>query len=138
MKYYETAKFKKLNDKWAEKLKKSGFVEQEETMEVLDIHGVKKVGDRLKNWASNLFRGRFNTTQYEAQLTYYRLAGQFLHDHQFDSRIEKEIWEQHAKGLSMSKIDIAVGTNSGKAKRVVYKLQKLMFEKLKEENQQDD
>jgi hypothetical protein len=137
MKYYETAKFKSLNNKWQEKLKKDGFQEQEESMEVTDIHGVKKVGDRLKNWASNLFRGRFNSTQYEAQVTYYRLAGQFLHDHNFDSRVEKEIWEQHAKGLSMPKIDTAVGTNAGKAKRTVYKLQKVMFQKLKEENQDD-
>lgn len=133
-KFYETDKFKKLNAKWTEKLKKGGFKEQEETMETLDIHGVKKVGDRLKTWAVSLFRGRFNSTTYEAQLTYFRLAGHFLHDHKFDNGIERAIWGHHAEGMPTARIDAVVGTTAGKAQRTVVKLSKIMMEKLKEAN----
>ncbi len=133
-KFYETDKFKKLNAKWQEKLKKDGFKEQEEATEVTDIHGVKKVGDRLKSWSTSFFRGEINSTQYEAKVTYFRLAGQFLHEYRFKNELEKRVWEHHANGLSMSKIAAEVGTKIGRPIRIVNRLAKVMKEKLKEEN----
>lgn len=77
---------------WYKKLKDSGFddVEQDE--------------ERLKNHSTNFFRNNFNETAYTANLNYYRLAGQFLHDHKFQSKKERLIWELHSEGHGRAKI----------------------------------
>lgn len=137
MKFYESAKFKKLNAKWTEKLKKDGFKDQEEMIEVLDIHGVKKEGDRLKTWTTSLFRGRFNQTRYDAQVTYWRLVGQFLHEHSFKNQIERTIWELYTKGIHLSKIAPEVKIKPRTVISIVSRLSKLMLEKAKEVREDD-
>lgn len=133
-KYYETDEFKKLSKKWAAKLKDSGFNEQEEICTVKDTNGQSIDSDRLKTWTTSFFRGRFNPIQYEARTTYFRLAGQFLHDHMFDNKLERVLWNHHANGLSFPAIALLTGKSLGKCKRVVAKLTKVMLSKVKEED----
>lgn len=132
-KYYETDKFKQLNKRWQEKLKKAGFVDHEEAITIVNPDGPKTDDDRLKTWSSSLFRGRYNATQYEARLTYYRLAGQFLHEHEFENKLEHTVWELHSNGVGLPKIDVITGKKTGKCRRIVAKLAALMMQKLKED-----
>ncbi len=129
-KYYETPKFRKLNAKWQEKLKKDGFVDHEEQTKPEQFEPM------LKTWAFSLFRARHNATQYEARVTYYRLAGQFLHEHSFENKTQRTIWEHHCNGLSNRKTDEAMGNVIGVARRVVVKLRALMIESNKASNEE--
>jgi hypothetical protein len=81
-----SAEFKKLQAKWYKKLKASGFEDAE------DGEG------RLKVWSSHYFQSRYSTTAFNAQESYFRMAGQFLHTYAFESRTDREIWRQHAEG----------------------------------------
>ena len=80
--------FKKLASVWNKKLKDSGFVDIE------DKNG------RLKLWTSHYFRTRYTPSSFAARQEYYRMAGQFLHTHVFDSPAEKELWRLHSDGLA--------------------------------------
>lgn len=88
----KTKEFNKLEAKWYAKLKKEGFedIEQNE--------------DTLKLWSTHRFSREHNTVLYEAKEEYYRLAGQFLHEHQFKNLFEKGMWEYHSGGSSIRDI----------------------------------
>ncbi len=80
-------KLNKLKDKWYAKLEREGFndIEQED--------------GRLKSWSMHFVQARYgNTAEFEAKQDYYRLAGQLLHEHKFESELEKLIWEKHCEG----------------------------------------
>jgi hypothetical protein len=91
---YNSKEFKKLQSKWYKKLADAGFedIEQED--------------GNLKRWASSVFKSRYDPTLFAAKEEYYRLAGQFLHDHVFDTRVEKMIWERHTAGISQEDIHL--------------------------------
>lgn len=77
--------FKILNDQWYKKLKNEGFedIEESET--------------RLHKWSPPLTR--FNAEIFESKQVYYQLAGQFLHEHIFESNLHKKVWELHSEGI---------------------------------------
>ena len=91
--------FLKLQKKWYEKLKKSGFEDAE-------------TGPYLKQYSSRLFEtnqhkmiNNNNTELYYAtKEQYYRIAGHFLHEHVFQDPIHKTIWQEHSEGLSVREI----------------------------------
>lgn len=123
-KFYDTKEFKEINDKWKQKLKKSGFqdIEQDE--------------ERLKKWDSTFFVVNYNKTLYAAKETYYRYANQFVHDHMFNSKLDKNIWEKHARGLSMQDITDSLKNNKATATMdkvctTIQKLSKLMKQRYK-------
>lgn len=89
---FKSKEFKDLKDKWYKKAAKSGFkdIEQDE--------------DNLIVWASHLFRATYDATKFQAKEEYYRAAGHFLHDYEFDSKRDRLVWEKHAEGLSIAKI----------------------------------
>jgi hypothetical protein len=84
--------FKELQSKWYGKLKKSGFddIEQDE--------------EHLKIWHSHFFLSRYDATKYEAKEEYYRMAGHFLNDYKFKTKVEKLIWQYHCDGISLREI----------------------------------
>lgn len=84
--------FDKLQAEWDKKLAESGFEDAEQR------------DGNLKLWSSMLFKVHHNPTLYQAKEEYYRLAGQFLHDHKFVDDTERAIWELHAEGTSMRDI----------------------------------
>lgn len=85
---FKSKAFKDLKDDWYAVLKESGFedIEQDE--------------NNLKRWDSHHFKAQTTPTTFEHTQEYYRLAGQFLHDHAFAGAWEKKVWELHASGLS--------------------------------------
>lgn len=84
--------FKKLQEKWYGKLKRSGFED------------IERSDESLKKWSLMFVTDDSTEITREAKTEYYRAAGHFLHDHQFDSTTEKRIWELHSSGLSIRNI----------------------------------
>lgn len=94
-KYYETAAFKRLNSSWAKKLEKSGFkdVEQPASFESGAPDG------NLKQWSSWLSEpSKLDPAKYAAKEEYYRLAGQFLYEHEFSCDEQMWLWQLHSEG----------------------------------------
>jgi len=90
--------FRELQRKWDEKLAKSGFV---------DIERKDRVGASsrmLKTAALKNIVDQYTPEQFEIKQEYYRLAGQFLHDHKFKSGKDREIWRLHSEGVSIRNI----------------------------------
>lgn len=78
-----------LKSQWYGKLAKEGFVDIEDDQErIKKRHGSKFAEKRL-----------YDETRHEAQVEYYQLAGKFLHDHEFDSKKDKAIWQLHSEGV---------------------------------------
>lgn len=106
---YKTKKFAALKKTWYGKLKKSGFEDAEgENNALTNWHGQIfmadcKVdsGDILPTQES---RHAVVRTFWQAKEIYYRIAGQFLHEHQFKNWVEKKIWELHSKGVPVREI----------------------------------
>lgn len=110
---------KALQKIWYEKLKKSGFV---------DIEDTNSSKQYLKSWHSIYFHCRYTPQSFEEKQEYYRRAGIFLHDHKFDSRLEKAIWSLHSEGMSIQKIghELNLSSTNGNWKNSVpYILKKL-------------
>lgn len=91
-KYWTTQAFKQLNAKWQKKLKKSGFEDAESDEE------------HLIDWSRTVFSKRPEYDQSKEE--YYRLAGQFLHEHMFQTETERKIWALHQDGVSIRNIVI--------------------------------
>ena len=92
----QTKQFKNLRDRWYKKLKDSGFedIEQDE--------------DRLKEYSTTRFTSGKNNklppdqikTLNDSKEEYYRVAGHFLHEHEFNNEVDRFIWQKHAEGHS--------------------------------------
>lgn len=79
--------FKKLQETWDNKLKRSGF----QDIEQRDGH--------LKTWSTQFVLDH-SDSQIEAKQEYYRAAGHFLHEYKFTHPAERRIWELHCAGIS--------------------------------------
>lgn len=116
--------FKKLQKRWYQKLADDGFEEAEQ----LD-------GNLIK-WHSFQFARQGNSTvPYAASKTeYYRLAGQFLHEHEFRNNWELRVWELHSDGKSMRTIAAILSkelrhTNKMQVNEKIKELSKEMMDK---------
>jgi hypothetical protein len=117
-----SSELKKLQKLWYAKLKKSGFndIEQDE--------------DNLKVWSADKFGPKKALVQnggWEAKEEYYRLSGWFLNEYQFATKLERLIWEEHDKGISI--VDITkmlkkrrVKTNRDKVWKTIKRLEDTM------------
>lgn len=85
--------YESLKKTWYAKLKKSGFedLEKDEYNFKAGTHG-------------SYFRTKETVRNYYAKSEYYSIAGQFLHNYEFESNLEKVIWEYHANGISIRNI----------------------------------
>jgi len=124
MKFYETPEFKNLRSKWAKKLEKSGFDDAEQE------------DGNLKDWSAGFLRKRISSLYNESKQEYYRLAGQFLHEHKFEDKLERRIWELHQEGKSLNYIlaylkKKKVKTYRQKIHKVIQKLAAVMLEPCK-------
>ncbi len=114
--------FKKLQAKWYKKLKNSGFEDIEDTK------------GYLKEWSSKYLKKSNGGVKAKAKEEYYRLTGQFLYDHKFESPLEKRIWRMHAEGMSGESITAIlkakkVNIYHNKVKRIIKNLANLMVTK---------
>jgi hypothetical protein len=101
-KFWQTANFKKLQDRWTKKLEDSGFVDIEQPE-----HFKSGVPDgALKTWVGRKYSkpSAPDIETLQEREEYYRLAGQFLWSHKFSSGAERLIWELHSNGKSIRNI----------------------------------
>lgn len=87
---FKTKQFKTLKDKWYQKLEKEGF------------NDIEYDENSLIVWESTSFQNRYDPAQAEFNTEYYRAAGHFLHDYQFENNRQRIIWEQHANGITIA------------------------------------
>jgi hypothetical protein len=88
-----------LQQKWDLKLAKAGFVDIED-----------RASGNLKEWHS---ANQYLSPAHEEDKEYYRLAGSFLHDHKWPSRLYKQIWELHSQGMPIRAIAAKLGRSKG-------------------------
>jgi hypothetical protein len=92
--FYETAKFKKLRDRWYRKVARSGL----EDIEILDHEG-----NVSSNMLLGVSRGDLRRNLYKKETEdYFRFARQHLWGIQ--GRRRRKIWELHADGYSVARI----------------------------------
>jgi hypothetical protein len=116
-KFYETKEFKKLEQRWKSKLKKSGFDDAEQS------------NGMLKVWSSTRAQVEYkNPIALEAKQTYYRLAAQFLNNYSFKNKTEYNIWKLHCEGVSFTNIQKQLQCSHGAPQRVITRLKKAMKE----------
>lgn len=93
---FKTKEFKSLQKEFYAKLKDElGF----EDIEVLD-----SPKEFLGSWHDSYFTARHNAEEFSEISQYYNSAADILSNFNFESEIEKNIWEKHSLGLSIRKI----------------------------------
>lgn len=115
---------KALQKEWYKKLKDDGFTD------------IENDEDHLKFYNSQ-FAAQFverDSYVWEAKAEYYRMAEHFLHEYEFESELEKVIWEYHANALSyrdiakvLKKLKLVKKTNRTTVYITVNKLKDKMF-----------
>ncbi len=85
--------FNKLKANWYSKLARSGFEDIEQDEEYLK-RGVSTIDPRRVTW--------------ESQAQYYQMTTDFLNDYEFNSNLERIIWEYHSNGISGRDIAITL------------------------------
>jgi len=96
---------KSLKNFWDDKLETSG------------VENIEQEDGNLKTWSSLPFYDPSgNKTEFfRAKEEYYRLAAQFLYEHNFTSRRDELIWKYHSEGISRRKIRGLLKTKGYKA-----------------------
>lgn len=125
-KFYETDKFKKIQQKWKEKLEKSGFTDIE------DENGY------LKEWATSRAALEQHAVLRDAKEIYYRLASQFLHTYSFKSQLEYNIWKLHCEGKSYPKIEKELNLGINRARYTIKRLKDEMQSSIRLEADNDE
>lgn len=87
-------KFKRLQERWYQKLAESGFKDIEKNGLLRVYHDSSdRDGGRLLDPIKN-----------EARRAYYDMASEFLYTHKFKDELERGIWEMHSQGNSVNQI----------------------------------
>jgi hypothetical protein len=95
MSKFKTKGFKELHRAWMKKLKDEGFNDIEDLNSPLEL---------LKTWDSTYFID--GPEDFAGTEEYYQVAQELLNSHDFDSELERKIWELHSNGLSVRSIEI--------------------------------
>ena len=111
--------FKKLQQKWYQKLARSGFEDIEDTNSEREL---------LHTWDSLYFLSRYEVDQFHAKERYYQLANQFLEEHEFDTSWAKGIWACHCDGMSGREIIRVRGIRKRKSKDKVFSTIRMLEE----------
>ncbi len=95
------SEYEKLKKVWYKKLADSGFVDIESNSDrissthVSRFSGLKKYGEFSNEWRAS-------------KEMYYRYATSFLNEYQFETELEKTIWEYHSNGMSSRQIALTL------------------------------
>lgn len=116
-KFYQTEEFKKLNEKWRQRLKKSGFEDIEEN---------RGEEQSLRVWHRHR-SSYFDVLIFYHLQEYYYTANKFHDEHTFKSKTEKEIWRLHANGQSLRNISTQLNIILSRVRTTVAKLKKIML-----------
>jgi hypothetical protein len=85
-------KLKALTEKWYDRLKKEGFED------------IESSPDQLKQWHAHRIPCYYTPETYKDKEEYYRLAGQFLHDYEFEKEFDRQVWKLHSEGATFKAI----------------------------------
>ena len=112
--------YDKLRKLWYEKLAAVGFEDAES-----DDHN-------LKVWSSQFARKK-SVVSWEAKAAYYYMANNFLNEYEFETDLERIIWEYHANAISVRDITkllkgVKINTNRMTVWRTVHHLETIMKE----------
>lgn len=116
--------FKKLQADWDAKLKESGFedIERNHTF--------------LKRFHKDDMLDTFSNHDGATRMEYFAAAGRFLYDYQWESLVDRTVWELHCQGLSVREIARALkGTevkSKWKAHQIVQRLKTAMVDSWRE------
>lgn len=82
----------RLKEVWYRKLERSGFkdIEHDE--------------NNLIDYSSSFNHNKRSAKDFYAKSEYYSMAGQFLNEFKFKSKLQKIIWEYHSNGVSARNI----------------------------------
>lgn len=120
---FRTKEFKVLEDLWYKKLKATGFEDIEPGKKYL-----KFSAEGYMSRSSNKGREAYFASKEE----YFRLAGHFLYDHQFENETDRFIWERHAEGESLREIVVSLKSKGVKkaltqVKETIHRLRAIML-----------
>jgi hypothetical protein len=124
MKFHQTEDFKRLQSKWYKKLAKEGFSDIENEKDLKVLHST---------WFHARHKEKNIHETHNAKREYFRLAGIFLHVHEFASDLEKTIWELHTDGFYLREIATKLRTKQNKVNKdnvrlTLQKLTQAMFD----------
>lgn len=107
---------KTLTKTWYKKLKDSGFNDIEQENGLLKDYSNRFYRSQFKEDSGDSLENKIQskTLINEAKEEYYRLAGQFLHEHNFNSLVDRHIWKSHSEGLSSRAISKNLRIITGK------------------------
>lgn len=106
---------KQLTKVWYAKLKKSGFVEAEDT---------NSVNEFMKQWDDYHFRSMHSPEKFQEIQDYYQLATEFLGVHEFNDKQERNIWQLHADGFSIRQTATKLRLQKDKVHKILRRLKK--------------
>lgn len=120
--------FIKLQQIWYEKLKASGFEDQE------------NAAGYMKDWPSVRLRRQYTPEAFKEKQDYYRIASQLLHEDIFKNDLEKQIWERHTEGITMREIATELRAeyptiNKDSVHGVISKLSKIVYTRILNEEE---
>lgn len=123
----QSKKLTDLKKKWEDKLKKSGFID------------IEQPDGNLKTWDSLNFQKNYNSITSEAKQEYYRMAGHFLYENEWDTKEERLVWSLHSQGVSIRHIVIELKKRGYRTyKRLVQDQLKELVVKMKEKYKHND
>ena len=117
---------KKLQVEWQKKLKKSGFVDAENTY------------GELKSYHSFHFNHPTTNWDLPNRAEYYHRCEHFLNTHKFDTEDERRIWTLHSNGDSTREISRKLKMSRIKATEILNKLKAKMKTWIRMEQISDD
>lgn len=95
MAYYDSEKFKKLQEKWYDKLDREGFKDVETNVDGKLF---------LREFHSSYFQRKYSPLRFRFKQQYYQNATRFTHIYEFTSDRDRLMWIAHADGVSVRKI----------------------------------
>jgi len=96
---------KKLQDKWTKKLKSYGFEDIEDDKGRLKKWTVTHLNKLLYQGKTEEYTPELTNQRFSSKRDYFALAGQFLHEYKFKTKLQEKIWQLHAEGLSFREIE---------------------------------
>lgn len=118
----DNASFKKLQQKWYEKLAKSGFQ---------DIEDLSRPYQPLKTWDSFYFRGEFTPAQFEERRAYFERAERAFNKYPFKTALDKQVWYLHSQGHTIRETSVILAEHGiKKSKTTVFVILKRLKKEL--------
>lgn len=125
MAFYETKKFKALQERWYNRLAKDGFK---------DAEVFKENNVYLRDLHSTYFQKKYDPKAFRYKQIYYEKAVDYVHRMPwFMSAYEFTVWHLHADGKSLRDIARELETKIGRIHKIIRRLSKMMLEEQQDE-----